>query len=190
MSQIMETFQLNPSISKPINRCKLYNDYEKNKIWHRKGVLPIHRRHELKKNGEHFITFEVEPFDCVDFEHYFRNTYYAICQVLYKEYDIKMDISLMNLEIDIQHKYQNRVWHYSTYIVEHLHEDLVKLKDVIHLQSCRHYSLLMHLLLWKSKKVMINYIILREFDGMCTIHTLIITCFAMFANSWYQNSLV
>lgn len=113
-----------------------------------------------------FIDSLVEPFDCVDFEDYFKNTYYVECQFLHKEYDIKMDISLMTLEIDIQHKYQNRAWNYATYIVEHLHEDLMKLKDATLPLSYRHYSLLMHLLLWKSRKVMRNYIRLREFDDM------------------------
>lgn len=98
-------------------------------------------------NGVPFFAYELDPFDCVHFDDYFKNTYYVIYQVIYKEYDIKMDISLMNLVIDIQQKYQNKLWYYATYIAKNLHEDLVKLKDATRLLSCRHYSLLMHLLL-------------------------------------------
>lgn len=68
---------------------------------------------------------KVEPFLVSDFQTYFKNTYYALCQILGIDVEENMSIGLMRMAMIIQHPESNVEFYFASIIEEQIHEGLL-----------------------------------------------------------------
>lgn len=144
-SHIVRTFRLNPSATVSIHFNALCQEYERDKYGYMNYILSRHRRKDLGKKGVNFTPKEFEPFNCDEFEDYFKNTYFGLSQVLGRTYDLRMLVALMMMEMDIQDKYSNKGFDYASYLEEQIHNQLKDLKEPNAPLKFTHYFVLMHM---------------------------------------------
>lgn len=75
--KMINVFGLNLNYTTKFRHANLYVVYEKRKFSFKEALLVRHRR-----TRERFTAKDVEPFECEEFENYFKNTYYCYNQVL------------------------------------------------------------------------------------------------------------
>lgn len=107
---------------------------------------PKNEQGQLKKNSSN----ENPPFNIDFFEEYFQYTYYSAGQVLVIEVPPLMSTTLMVLAVDIQRK-DARSFDYANYLANALNQGLERIKKNSDCIDFKHYSLLMHLLLYEGQ---------------------------------------
>lgn len=100
--KMIDVFGLNPNYTTKFRRADLYVEYEKRKFAFKEVLLVQYIR-----SRERFTAKNVEPFECEEFEDYFKKTYYCLNQVLAQDFEVKTAPDLLVMVEDMQDYNQN-----------------------------------------------------------------------------------
>lgn len=157
-------FDLYLTYDKLIDAVHLENEYSKLEVVYKRWRLPIHRPRK-EDNLQIFEEDGKPPFSADQFEEYFKNTYYVICQVFGMEAKPFMDITPMVLVVDIQ-TLDARPFDYVSYIVDKIDHSLGAIKNKLNEVYFRHNSFLMHMFLHVGQIIGLwaNDLRIQEYD--------------------------
>lgn len=148
---IYRVFDLDLTLDEPIDVTLLANEYTRLEEVYKRWRLSSHK----PKDGENlriFDTNEKPPFDVEAFKEYFRYTYYSICQILSMEPNPLMSVLPMILTAYVQ-THDARSFNYVSQIVDHINHVLERIKNNPSEVHFRHYSMLMHMLLYVGQGI-------------------------------------
>lgn len=91
-----------------------------------------------------------EPYPVNYFVPYFQRTYYSIFQVIGYDPVTRMPMAWMYMVAHIHHPQYCTIYDYTRFLVEKIHDGLIKLKKGEMGVRFSWYSLLMHMLLFKG----------------------------------------
>lgn len=113
--------------------------------------FPLHR---IKQDGKTVPLDDGDgpPFHVDLFESYMRYTYFSVGQVLGMEVPEYMSIVPMVIAADIQ-CHNSRLFNYASFVSKELDLALAEIKNKSHVLHLRHYSLLMHLVLYFGQEL-------------------------------------
>lgn len=127
--EFQEVFDLyEPSvILEPIDLEELKKGYEKTRYLIKAILLPSH----LAKvtDTQYYIGQSVEvPFPIDSFAHYFKATFFTLCQILGFHPGTIVPKSYMHMGIQIQHPHFAVIYDFSPYLVDKIREGLLQIK--------------------------------------------------------------
>lgn len=111
---IIRCFDLNKQAVTEIDLGRLKQEYKRLKRTYRIDELPLHMKMGDKNRVLPILSSKAKPFLVSDFQTYFKNTYYALCQILGFDVEDNMSVGLMRMEMTIQHPESNVEFYFSS----------------------------------------------------------------------------
>lgn len=97
---------------------KLEQEYRRLKRTYRTDELPLHMKRGDKNKVLPIHSSRLEPFLVSEFQTYFKNTYYALCQIIGVHAEDNMLTGLMRMAMIVQHPESNVEFYFASFIEE------------------------------------------------------------------------